>query len=86
MPWKETCAMKEGLKLVRLCETGRYKVTELAQHFGVSRKTAHKWLGRFADDGIAGLDERSCAPHRRPRATPTDVVLAVVRAKGAHPT
>lgn len=86
MPWKETCAMKERLQLVSLYETGTYTVTDLAQHFRVSRKTVHKWLGRFADEGVSGLDERSRAPHRRPKATPTSVVLAVVRAKEAHPT
>ena len=86
MPWKETCAMKERLRMVSMYETGKYTVTELARHFGVSRRTAHKWLGRFADEGIGGLEERSRAPHRRPRATPTEVVLAVVRAKEAHPT
>ena len=86
MPWKETCAMKERLQLVSLYETGRYTVTELARHFTVSRKTAHKWLGRFAEGGILGLDERSRAPHRHPSATPAPVALAVVRAKEAHPT
>ena len=86
MPWKETCAMKERVQMVSLYETGRYTVTELAHHFKVSRKTAHKWLGRFADEGISGLDERSRAPHRCPKSTPAEVVLAVVRAKQAHPT
>ena len=86
MPWKETCAMKERMQLISLYETGKYTVTELAKHFKVSRKTAHKWLGRFADEGALGLNERSRAPHQRPRATPAEVVLAVVRAKQAHPT
>ena len=86
MPWKETCAMKERVQMVSLYETGRYTVTELAHHFRVSRKTAHKWLGRFAHEGVSGLDERSRAPHRRPKTTPGEVVLAVVRAKQAHPT
>lgn len=86
MPWKETCAMKERLKMISLFETGKYTVTELAEQFKITRKTAHKWLGRFADEGASGLDERSRAPHRCPRATPKDVILAVVRAKQAHPT
>ncbi|MDP2953647.1 MAG: IS481 family transposase [Chloroflexota bacterium] len=78
--------MKERLRLVTLYDTGKYTVTELAREFKVSRKTVHKWLGRFADEGIGGLDERSRAPHGHPRATPTPVVMAVVRAKEAHPT
>lgn len=86
MPWKETCAMKERLQLASLYETGKYTVTELARQFKVSRKTAHKWLGRFAAEGIPGLDEHSRAPHHCARATPRPVVLAVIRAKEAHPT
>jgi len=78
--------MNERLQLVSLYETGRYAVAELAEHFRVSRKTAYKWLGRFAQDGLKGLEERSRAPHRHPNATPEAAVLAVLRAKAAHPT
>ncbi len=78
--------MKERLKMVSLYESGEWTVTELAERFGVSRKTAYKWLGRFAADGISGMDEWSRAPHRRPKATPAAVVLALVKAKRAHPT
>jgi putative transposase len=78
--------MKERLQMVSLYETGKYTVTELAEYFKVSRKTAYKWLGRFANEGASGLRERSRAPHRRPRATPDEVVVAVVKAKQAHPT
>jgi len=51
LPWKETCAMNERLQLVTLFQTGSYTVAELAQWFQVSRKTAYKWLGRFARKG-----------------------------------
>lgn len=78
--------MKERLRLVSLYETGKYTVTELARDCGVSRKTAHKWLRRFATKGIAGLNDVSRAPHRSPRATPVEVVTALVKAKQAHPT
>lgn len=86
MPWKVTCAMKERLHLISLYQTGKYSVTELAGAFGVSRKTAHKWLERFRREGFAGLEERSRAPHHHPNATPEAVVAAVLQAKEAHPT
>lgn len=86
MPWRETCTMKERLKLVSLYETGKYTVSELARLSGVSRKTAHKWLGRFAREGILGLDDLSRAPHHCPSATPAEVITALVSAKQAHPT
>ena len=34
-----------------------------ASHFGITRKTIHKWLKRFKDQRLVGLEEQSCAPH-----------------------
>jgi transposase InsO family protein len=39
-----------------------------AEMLGVSRATAYKWLGRYRAEGLAGLEDRSARPHRRPRA------------------
>lgn len=86
MPWKVTWPMRERTQLVSLYETGHFTVTELAAHFEVSRKTVHKWLRRFAQEGTEGLQDRSRAPLRHPNAAPAAVVAAVVRAKLAHPT
>jgi len=63
-----------------------HRIAELAQWFQVSRKTAYKWVGRFAQEGATGLQERSRAPQGHPNATPTRVVQAVLQAKVAHPT
>jgi transposase InsO family protein len=78
--------MNERLQLVSLHQTGNYTVAELAEEFQVSRKTAYKWLGRFAQEGAVGLQERSRAPQGHPNATPMLVVQAVLQAKAAHPT
>lgn len=78
--------MRERGRLVRAYATGRYTITELAETFGVSRKTAHKWLGRFKEAELAGLAGWSHAPHHHPNATPEAVVAAVIRQKQAHPT
>lgn len=86
MSWKETCAMKERLQMISLYETNKYTITELAEQFEVSRKTVHKWLRRFDEKGLSGLNELSRAPHCSPKATPKKVVEALIRAKQAHPT
>ena len=43
--------------------------TLTAQHFGLSRKTFHKWLKRFKDSkyNVHSLANRSRAPHRKRR-------------------
>lgn len=78
--------MKERQRLVQIQVTGRYTVTELAEAFGVSRKTAHKWLRRYAEHGPAGLANRPHAAYSHPNATPEAVAAAVIRQKRAHPT
>jgi putative transposase len=49
-----------------------YTVTELCARFGISRKTAYKWIARYAEVGFDGLHEHSRAtqscPHRTPAA------------------
>jgi len=78
--------MRERQRLIQAFVTGRYAVTELAEEFGVSRKTAHKWLRRFAEYGPDGLADRPHAAHSHPNATPEAVVAAIIRAKRVHPT
>jgi transposase InsO family protein len=41
-------------------------VAHVAKEMGVSRATAHKWLRRFREEGVAGLADRSSRPLRTP--------------------
>jgi transposase InsO family protein len=45
----------------RIVEEGR-PVAEVAAGFGVSERTARKWLGRYRAEGAAGLKNRSSRP------------------------
>lgn len=45
----------------RIVEEGR-PVAEVAVVFGVSERTARKWLGRSRKEGAAGLGNRSSRP------------------------
>lgn len=59
-------------------------VTELCQLYGISRKTAYKWIDRYLRHGPAGLEERS----RRPRQSPNETAFGDRRRLpgGATPT
>jgi transposase InsO family protein len=52
-----------------------------AEMLGVSRATAYKWLRRYRDEGVAGLEDRSARPHRRPRALPEREVRRILVAR-----
>jgi putative transposase len=60
--------------------------SELCERFGISRKTGYKWVGRHAVEGVAGLADRSRAPHAHGRATEPEIVAALVDLKQAHPS
>jgi transposase InsO family protein len=62
------------LELVLRIEVEGQSVAQVAQEARLSRQTLYKWLRRWQEAGPAGLEDRSSAPHRRPRSTaPTRV-------------
>jgi transposase len=61
-------------------------VTELCALYGVSRKTAYKWIDRYLRQGPAGLEERSRRPHESPNRTDEQIVAAILQARRRHPS
>lgn len=51
-----------------------------ARHFGVSRPTVYRWLGRFERLRLETLEDRSSAPRRRRRPTWTVAQVEAVQA------
>ena len=41
---------------------GQTNASSVALHFGISRKTLHKWLGRFNETNLRSLEEKSKRP------------------------
>lgn len=62
-----------------------WTMTELAERYQISRKTAYKWVDRYAVDPEHGLAERSRAPHAHGRAMATELQRAIVTLRRAHP-
>jgi transposase InsO family protein len=49
--------------MVRRVLDDGWSVTAVASAFDVSTRTVRKWLARFRSEGVAGLQNRSSAPH-----------------------
>jgi transposase InsO family protein len=64
----------------RVLELG-WTVAETAKAAGVSRATAHKWVRRYQEEGVAGLQDRSSRAHRCPHALPEPQVKRILRAR-----
>ncbi len=50
---------------------------ETAEIFGVSVRTVYKWLRRYREFGVAGLQDRTSRPLRCPRQTPAAKVKRI---------
>ena len=85
MPWCETSPMEQRLEFVREYDTELFTMTELAAQYGISRKTAYKWLERYDAEGALGLGDRSRRPHTSPRATAPKLMDALVAERRRHP-
>ena len=81
MPWQETSFMDQRKQFIGDHQRGLQPVTELAERFGISRKTAYKWIDRYEDGGPPSLTHRSRRPLSCPHATPDAVVTAVLEAR-----
>jgi transposase InsO family protein len=61
-------------------------LSELCREYGISRKTAYKWIERYRQDGVEGLEERSCASHTHPNMLDAPIEQQILEARGKHPT
>jgi len=84
MPWKNVLPMEEKQRFVNLMESGHFTVSELCEEYGVSRKTGHKWLARYAEAGRAGLEDRSRAPKTVNGRTDAEIERCIVNLRRAH--
>lgn len=86
MPWSTTTPMDQRARFIFDLERCCYTMTELCQHYGVSRKTGYKWAQRYVDGGIEGLSNQSRAPRDCPHRTPQAIRDALISFRRKHPT
>ena len=86
MPWTHTHPMLERAAFIEAHLQGLYSTAELAARFGVSRKTAYKWLHRYREGGLDALADRSHAVKAHPQQTPPEVEALLIEARQRHPS
>jgi putative transposase len=84
MPWKKTDPMIERTQFIAAYLSQVYSMTELCERFGIRRNTGYKWVRRYTEQGLAGLQEQSRAPHRFPHRMSAEVEAVLLEAKRAH--
>jgi transposase InsO family protein len=71
-----TCPNSRKL-LVRRIEEENWSLMVAAEAAGISERSARKWLGRWREEGDAGLLDRSSAPRRVPSRLRADRLEAI---------
>jgi transposase InsO family protein len=85
MPWKENTTMSLKQEFVLLASQEGANIRQLCRRFGISPKTAYKWLERFRQQGSAGLANQSRRPITSPTRTLPDIEALVIRERERHP-
>lgn len=83
LPWRKKTVVEQRKQFIAEYQRDEDSVAELARRFGVSRKTAYKWIGRYVD-GL-DLEDRSRRPHANPNAVAPTLVDALVEARKRRP-
>lgn len=78
--------MESKVQFIVEWEENGHTFAELCRRFEISRETGYKWVARFRELGMAGLEERSRAPHTRPHAMDEGMRRLVVELRGDHPS
>ena len=84
MPWKETCVMDQKVQLIGDWLKDEHTISQLGEHYQVSRKTVYKWISRYEAGGIEALQEASRDPHRHPNVTAPEIVSELIDTKLRH--
>jgi transposase InsO family protein len=76
--------MEERVQFVVAASSGLFRITELCDLYGISRKTGYKWLGRYDPEDLSTLADQSRAPLSCPHVMPDDVREELLKTRKAH--
>ena len=77
--------MDQRVALVADWLRNEWTMTELAARYGISRKSAYKWVDRYVVDPAHGLAERSRAPHAHGRTMAAELRDRIVALRRQYP-
>jgi len=87
LPWKVKAVSDIRLALCHSVRSGSLPVAAAARRFGVSRKTAHKWLALFDQNPgatAAAFADRSRRPIHSPERTSADIEQKALQLRDRH--
>lgn len=83
MPWEKT--VDQRIRAVMDVVDGGFSKVSVCEEFGISRPTLDKWLDRYAEEGVEGLVDRSCAPHAHRHMVAGEIEAMIVAFRRERP-
>ena len=84
MPWIEVRPMDAKVLFISDWIRGHTGFSELCEKHGISRKTGYKWVGRYRDTGIDGLQDKSRRPGHSPNQVPYTIQKEILAVRKKH--
>jgi transposase InsO family protein len=81
----ELSMVEQRYQAVReVLDTGA-KIIDVATRYGVDRRTVHRWLVRYATDGLGALADKTSKPDRCPHQITPEIEARIIELRRTHP-
>ena len=84
MPWKQRKPLDEKKNFIHEWKQQEVSLAELCRCYEISRQTGYKWIERYEEEGLDGLQDQSRAPHHRAREIGEGVKELILAVKAKH--
>lgn len=78
MPFTELSIMSQRIEFCILASKTGSNMSDLCNRFKITRRTGYKWLERYMEEGLIGLEDKSRRPNSFPNQTPRPIDQYVV--------
>lgn len=85
MPFIEQSIMSQRFEFCILASKSGSNMSDLCHRFNITRRTGYKWLQRYHDEGLLGLENISRRPNHFPNQTPEEIDQYVVGLRKEDP-
>lgn len=81
----EMTIMDQKKEFILNWKSNQSSFAQLCRDFQISRMSGYKYVKRYQEEGMEGLEERSRAPHNIPNKTPEPITKRIIELRKEHP-
>jgi transposase InsO family protein len=85
MPFITKSTMSQRLEFCVLAAKPESNISDLCRRFNITRRTGYKWLGRYLEENVVGLIDKSRQPLHSPNKTPAVIEDYVIQKRISDP-